>query len=112
MEKERLDELLKEIGRTPLLSADEEKALCKAEMEGRMRKLREFMENSTANKVAVPTVDFMRLFPYELWDEMKIKHKLKEYLDKGYDEEKAFSSIVRPWMNAVRQLLEFVTACD
>ena len=30
MEKERLDEFLEEIGRTPLLSADEEKALCKA----------------------------------------------------------------------------------
>ena len=30
MEKERLDEILIEIGRTPLLSADEEAALCKA----------------------------------------------------------------------------------
>ena len=83
-----------------------------AEKEERMRKLREFMENSPANMVAVPTVDFMRRFPYELWDEMKIKCKLKEYLEKGYDEEKAFVSIVRPWMNAVRQLLEFVTARD
>lgn len=88
------------------------KKAVQAEMVERMRKLREFMGNSPANKEVVPTVDFMRLFPYELWDEMKIKHKLKEYLDKGYDEEKAFSSIVRPWMNAVRQLLEFVTARD
>ena len=33
MEKERLDEFLEEIGRTPLLSADEEAALCKAVLE-------------------------------------------------------------------------------
>ena len=33
MEKERLDEFLKEICRMPLLSADEEKALCKAVQE-------------------------------------------------------------------------------
>ena len=33
MEKERLDEFLEEIGRTPLLSADEEKALCKVVQE-------------------------------------------------------------------------------
>ena len=33
MEKERLDEFLKEICRTPLLSADEETALCKAVQE-------------------------------------------------------------------------------
>ena len=33
MEKERLDEFLEEIGRTPLLSADEEAASCKAVLE-------------------------------------------------------------------------------
>lgn len=33
MEKERLEEILNEIGRTPLLSADEEAALCKAVQE-------------------------------------------------------------------------------
>lgn len=33
MEKERLEEILNEIGRTPLLSADEQTALCKAVQE-------------------------------------------------------------------------------
>ena len=33
MEKERLEEILNEIGRTPLLSADEEAVLCKAVQE-------------------------------------------------------------------------------
>ena len=88
------------------------KKAVQTEMEERMRKLREFMENSPADMEAVPTVDFMRRFPYELWDDMKITRKLSEYLGKGYDEEKAFATIVRPWMKAVRLLLEFVTARD
>ena len=88
------------------------KKAMQAEMEGRMRKLREFIENRPAHTEAVPTVDFMRLFPYELWDDKKVARKFSEYLGKGYDEEKAFVSIIRPWMKAVRQLLEFVTARD
>jgi len=64
------------------------KKAVQTEMEERMRKLREFMENSPADMEAVPTVDFMRRFPYELWDDMKITRKLNEFLEKGFDEEK------------------------
>ena len=88
------------------------KKAVQAEMEGRMRKLREFIENRPAHTEVVPTVDFMRLCHQERWDDKKVARKLSEYLGKGYDEEKAFATIVRPWMKAVRQLLEFVTARD
>ena len=65
------------------------KKAVQAEIEERMRKLREFMENRPTHTEAVLTVDFMRLFHHELWDDKKVARKLSEYLGKGYDEEKA-----------------------
>jgi hypothetical protein len=92
------------------------KKIVQNEQEARMRKLKEFIESRTsmddAHNEAESTIDFEQQFSYELWNEKKIKLKLKEYLGKEYSEKGAYVSIVRPWMKAVKLFMEYVTERD
>ncbi len=92
------------------------KKAVQAETKARMQKLKEFIESHSSkdgmNQELRPAIDFSQQFHYELWDDEKMRRKLNEYLDKDYDEEKAYAHLVRPWMKAVRQLLEYVTERD
>ena len=85
-------------------------------MDAQMQKLKAFIESHSsmdgAHQEPAPTVDFSQQFHYELWDDEKIARKLTEYIDKGYEEEKAYMHLVRPWMKAVRQFLDYVTERD
>ena len=87
------------------------KKAVQAEMEERMRKLREFMENSPADMEAVPTVDFMRRFPYELWDDMKITRKLNEFLEKGFGEENFSDHLGAAFLQPLDEVTRCLACC-